>query len=148
MYRTEFLEVIRTQLEGQMQEGKIAAHLRYYEDYIQSKVRMGEAEETVLAQLGDPRLIAKSLLDADPGADSMEDPSDHYHGYDSEEEEIREMEGTSSHDFLSVIRRIAYFAAAVFVIYILFRMAVRAVPFFLLLILVLFIVTRLVHRDR
>ena len=69
MYRAEFLEVLRTQLDGRMQEGKIAAHLRYYEDYIQSRVRSGESEEAVLRELGDPRLIAKTLLDADTADD-------------------------------------------------------------------------------
>ena len=60
MYRAEFLDILKTQLSGQMHEGKIAAHLRYYEDYIQSKVRGGTPEEDVIAQLGDPRLIAKN----------------------------------------------------------------------------------------
>lgn len=36
MNRKEFLEILRSQLAGQMQEGKAAAHIRYYEDYIQS----------------------------------------------------------------------------------------------------------------
>ena len=35
MNRKEFLEILRGQLAGQMQEGKAAAHIRYYEDYIQ-----------------------------------------------------------------------------------------------------------------
>ena len=39
MNRTEFLDILRSQLSGQMQEGKVAAHIRYYEDYIQSQVR-------------------------------------------------------------------------------------------------------------
>ena len=39
MNRKEFLEILRSQLAGQMQEGKAAAHIRYYEDYIQSQVR-------------------------------------------------------------------------------------------------------------
>ena len=34
MNRKEFLEILRSQLAGQMQEGKAAAHIRYYEDYI------------------------------------------------------------------------------------------------------------------
>ena len=34
MNRTEFLDTLRSQLSGQMHEGKVAAHVRYYEDYI------------------------------------------------------------------------------------------------------------------
>ena len=45
MNRKEFLEILRSQLAGQMQEGKAAAHIRYYEDYIQSQVRGGRSEQ-------------------------------------------------------------------------------------------------------
>lgn len=62
MSRREFLEVLRGQLSGQMTQGRAAAHVRYYEDYIQSQVRNGRSESDVLAELGDPRLIAKTLM--------------------------------------------------------------------------------------
>lgn len=67
MRRKEFLDVLRQQLSGQLQEGKVAAHIRYYEDYIQSQVNKGISEKEVLESLGDPRLIAKTLLETDPG---------------------------------------------------------------------------------
>lgn len=69
MDRADFIEILRSQLSGQMQEGKAAAHVRYYEDYIQSQVRRGRREEEVLAELGDPRLIAKTLIDTDADAE-------------------------------------------------------------------------------
>ena len=62
MSRREFLEILRSQLSGQMSQGKAAAHVRYYEDYIQSQVHNGRSEEEVLAELGDPRLIARTLI--------------------------------------------------------------------------------------
>lgn len=68
MSRREFLEVLRGQLSGQMTQGRAAAHVRYYEDYIQSQVRNGRSESDVLAELGDPRLIAKTLIDTDDSA--------------------------------------------------------------------------------
>ena len=68
MSRREFLEVLRRQLSGQMAQGRAAAHVRYYEDYIQSQVRSGRSESDVLAELGDPRLIAKTLIDTDDSA--------------------------------------------------------------------------------
>ena len=68
MNRKEFLEILRSQLAGQMQEGKAAAHIRYYEDYIQSQVRGGRSEQEVLQELGDPHLIAKTLIDTDDGS--------------------------------------------------------------------------------
>lgn len=73
MSRREFLEVLRGQLSGQMTQGRAAAHVRYYEDYIQSQVRNGRSESDVLAELGDPRLIAKTLIDTDDSADDYAD---------------------------------------------------------------------------
>lgn len=72
MNKSEFLETLRTQLSGQMQEGKAAAHVRYYEEYIETQVRGGRSEAEVLSKLGDPRLIAKTLLDTD--ADTAQQP--------------------------------------------------------------------------
>ena len=69
MSRREFLETLRGQLTGQMAQGKAAAHVRYYEDYIQSQVRSGRSEADVLAELGDPRLIARTLIDTDDGTE-------------------------------------------------------------------------------
>ena len=68
MDRKEFLDILRGQFAGNMQEGKAAAHVRYYEDYIQSQVRGGRPEREVLEELGDPRLIAKTLIDTDDGS--------------------------------------------------------------------------------
>lgn len=69
MSRREFLEILRSQLSGQMSQGKAAAHVRYYEDYIQSQVHNGRSEEELLAELGDPRLIARTLIDTDDGTE-------------------------------------------------------------------------------
>ena len=81
MSRREFLEVLRGQLSGQMTQGRAAAHVRYYEDYIQSQVRNGRSESDVLAELGDPRLIAKTLIDTDDSAAVYDENADAYVDY-------------------------------------------------------------------
>ena len=86
MNRSEFLETLRSQLTGQMHEGKVAAHVRYYEDYIQAQVRGGRSEQEVLAELGDPRLIARTLLDTDP--DTGQENYEEYSTYTDGEVEI------------------------------------------------------------
>lgn len=65
MTRREFLSLLKDQLSGQMPEEMIVGQLRYYEDYIETEVRGGRREAEVLAQLGDPRLIARTLLDVE-----------------------------------------------------------------------------------
>ena len=68
MNKQEFLEALRKQLSGQMHEGKIAAHVQYYRNYIEEQVSKGRSEMEILCELGEPRLIAKTLLDTDSGS--------------------------------------------------------------------------------
>lgn len=85
MSRREFLEILRGQLSGQMAQGKAAAHVRYYEDYIQSQVRSGRSEAEVLAELGDPRLIAKTLIDTDDSTNVYDESGYTEESYGSDE---------------------------------------------------------------
>lgn len=71
MNRTEFLEILREQLSGEMPEGSVAAHIRYYHDYFEEQMKKGRSESEILQELGDPRLIARTLLDTDPHSDQV-----------------------------------------------------------------------------
>ena len=68
MNKKDFLDTLYNQLSGQMPEGSIAAHVQYYRNYIEDAVTQGRTEEEVLNELGDPRLIARTLLDTDSTA--------------------------------------------------------------------------------
>lgn len=83
MNKTEFLETLRGQLSGQIQSGRADAHVRYYRDYIEAQLRSGRTEEEILAELGDPRLIAKTLLDTDP--ESSQEIYGNSYGYAEQE---------------------------------------------------------------
>ena len=54
MSRREFLEVLRGQLSGQMTQGRAAAHVRYYEDYIQSQSGTAEVNQMFWQNWGIP----------------------------------------------------------------------------------------------
>ncbi len=95
MNRSEFLETLRSQLTGQMHEGKVAAHVRYYEDYIQAQVRGGRSEQDVLVELGDPRLIARTLLDTDP--DTGQENYEEYSTYTDGEVDRQQSAGKHVH---------------------------------------------------
>ena len=61
MTKQEFLEGLRRHLSGSMEYRQVNEHLRYYTEYIDSQIRQGKSEEQVMQELGDPRLIAKTL---------------------------------------------------------------------------------------
>lgn len=63
MTRQEFLQELRIALQGEVNQAAINEHIRYYESYIIEESRKGKSEEEVIAQLGNPRLIAKTLID-------------------------------------------------------------------------------------
>ncbi|MGN8631159.1 DUF1700 domain-containing protein [Blautia sp. HCP3S3_G3] len=82
MNRTEFLEILREQLSGEMPEGSVAAHIRYYHDYFEEQMKKGRSESEILQELGDPRLIARTLLDTDPQSDQAVYGSGRYESSD------------------------------------------------------------------
>lgn len=82
MTKQEFLEGLRRSLTGGLPPSKVNEHINYYSDYIDSRIRLGEAEAEIMASLGEPRLIAKTLL----GMEGVETANAEY----VEEEETRE----------------------------------------------------------
>ena len=66
MTENEFLQILNEQLTGQMSASAAASHIEYYRNYIHDEIRKGRKEEDVLKNLGDPRLMARTILDTTP----------------------------------------------------------------------------------
>ena len=63
MERQDFIEGLRRALNGNVSPALVADNLNYYNEYISSEVRKGRSEEEVLEALGDPRLIARTIIE-------------------------------------------------------------------------------------
>lgn len=63
MTKQEFLENLRRSLTGGLDYQTVNNHMQYYTEYIEMEIRKGRSEEEVLQELGDPRLIARTLLE-------------------------------------------------------------------------------------
>lgn len=63
MTKEEFLNGLRTALAGEIPDSEVYNNIRFYEDYIRDK-SISEREDDVVSQLGDPRLIAKTIIEA------------------------------------------------------------------------------------
>lgn len=70
MTKKEFLGGLKSSLSGRVDTSVVAENINYYEDYINTQVRMGRSEAAVVKELGDPRLIARSIADASKYAGS------------------------------------------------------------------------------
>ncbi len=68
MNRIEFIEKLQRTLAGGLGSDMVADNVRYYQDYIDGEMRKGKSEAEVLAALGDPRLLAKSIIEANKHA--------------------------------------------------------------------------------
>ena len=62
MNRQEFIDKLRSTLNGSMTQTLVEEHIRYYEDYIATEMNKGRSEQEVLTMLGDPRLIARTII--------------------------------------------------------------------------------------
>lgn len=87
MSKEEFLNGLQTALNGDLPQGKVLYHVRYYQDYIEAQMRSGRTEEEVVAELGAPQWIAKTLIDTDDGNAQNTYDEDYEVVYGQEEEE-------------------------------------------------------------
>ena len=67
MSKQEFLDKLRAALSGNVPAKLVEENVAYYSDYINAQIRVGRSEESVLQSLGEPRLIAKSIITANYG---------------------------------------------------------------------------------
>ncbi len=84
MDRTEFIDRLQRALASGVNSSRVAENVQYYRDYIDVEIRKGRSEEEVLASLGDPRLLAKSIIEANKRAGVSEGTN---RTYDEEREE-------------------------------------------------------------
>lgn len=72
MDRNEFISALRAALSGKVPATTVEDNVQYYEEYIEVQLRQGKSEEEILAALGDPRLLAKTIIEANKYAEGTE----------------------------------------------------------------------------
>ena len=86
MNKEAFIDTLRRALYGKVSDYELTDHVRYYEDYIRQEMNRGRSEQEVLEELGDPRLIARTILETSgmkaPEVEYTidEEPADHEEG--------------------------------------------------------------------
>ena len=100
MTKQEFLDELALRLREEGAERLVAENVDYYRSYIDEEVAKGRREEEVLSELGNPALIARSILDAagyrvdgvpdrNPDGDLGENAGSYYRTQSEEREEDR-----------------------------------------------------------
>ena len=68
MDRVTFINELRAALASRVNPQVVTENINYYEEYINTEVRKGRNEDEVIAGLGDPRLLARNIADAEKRA--------------------------------------------------------------------------------
>ena len=89
MNRHEFLKQLEHALEAEMNPAKVRGHVDYYRSYIAEEVKNGKPEKEVMDLLGDPWVIARSIIDS-----PLNETEDQYTYADYEEAEQEAPFGT------------------------------------------------------
>lgn len=61
MSREEFLKKLNDSLSESLDRDKVNEQIDYYDNYISDEIKKGRSEKEILLELGDPRLIAKTI---------------------------------------------------------------------------------------
>ena len=84
MNKQEFIDSLRRNLSSINDYNFVNDTIAYYENYIETQMRMGKTEQQVMRELGDPRLIAKSIK-----ATHVSEDTEEQNGYKEYEENKR-----------------------------------------------------------
>ena len=67
MNKEDFLRGLQNALSGEVPPMVVRDNLRYYDDYIRTEIQKGRGEDQVMEELGDPRPIARTIIDRGSG---------------------------------------------------------------------------------
>ncbi len=70
MNKQEFIDRLRAALNGRIPASDVEETVNYYQDYINMEMRKGKSQEEVLNALGDPRLIARTIIQTNGAPDA------------------------------------------------------------------------------
>lgn len=64
MTKEQFIMELEQCLQGEVSAYELSDSLTYYRQYFEDEMHNGKSEEQVIKELGSPRLIARSIIDA------------------------------------------------------------------------------------
>lgn len=89
MNKEEFLKKMKESLYGEVSDIIISDNIYYYRNYIETEISNGKSESEVLDMLGDPRLLAKTIIELQGVGNSPNSFNDsEYSSYAEEQERV------------------------------------------------------------
>lgn len=63
MVKAQFVKQLEEALIGEVPSAVVLDNTKYYENYIQNEIQKGRTESDVMEELGNPRLIARTIIE-------------------------------------------------------------------------------------
>lgn len=92
MTKKEFLEQLEDALAGEVPNSVVYDNKQYYSKYIDAELWKGRTDEEIFEELGNPRLLAKTVIDMQGGGFFSGSYDTAYENYRTVEEEDRKTE--------------------------------------------------------
>lgn len=143
MNKQEFLHELEKSLRGKVDEDELKRQTEYYSSYIKSETDSGKTEEEVLIKLGDPRLIARTIVQT---YNMKEDPiRNSYKGSSAgQEENGDERYGTLK----SKIHKYLIIAAVIIIVFAVMSLVFSVIRIFLPIILMIILIMLIIRMVR
>lgn len=147
MTKREFLDKLKESLEGEVSPTEMNNQLRYYEGYISEQETGGKSEAEILQELGDPRLIARTIIEM---AEVQEQAGDNENYYEGQAEHHETYEGTKifGFDLSNRFSRYLFIAVVVLLVLLILGVVTKVILFLLPLVLPVIMVIFLVNLIR
>lgn len=147
MNREEFINQLRIALSGNISSSGVNENIIFYEQYFDMLMKKGISEAEIIEKLGNPRLLAKSIITADKEKKTDNKDTPYRSEYDAEGKRTGQNEFKITKLPKWLIFLIAIFIVIIFVV-LLFSLTFLAIRVFLPIILILIIVRILIKIFR
>lgn len=140
MSKDDFMDGLGKSLTGKVDETEYRNQMEFYSSYISKEIASGRSEEEVIRELGDPRLIAKTIiqtysLNDDPIKRQYRERYSEAYNH-NEEDYYAERQESRVHRVRNILRIIFLVIIVLSVLAFVSRVIIAALPFLLTLIVV------------
>lgn len=131
MNKYEFITDLQRHLTGKVPTEKLRELTEYYNDYIDSQVQKGKSEEEVLKELGDPRLLARTIVETEGNGRSERGGVEFQTVYEEGGQEESDWRDTGSARVKRIVFKVVLVLALLVILYIVFGVIGLALNIFL-----------------
>lgn len=149
MNRQTFLNELKESLQEHLSDGEVANNLRYYSEYIDAQINLGRDEGNVLRDLGDPRLLAKTIIATAKSTENSKTTETVYQDGTSNTDDMKSYRGCfwDTSTLWGKIKVVLLLAVIVAIFAVIVRFMVRLLYFLLPILIIVIVIGYFVNKK-